>query len=97
MSIGVASKIIEFAYRTTPSDEKLEIGFFGGEPLLEFEVVKEIVGLVETHPHFDRSRVHMTVITNGTFSISGKPNPKSPHRCCSTSTAADGWAAARAG
>jgi uncharacterized protein len=36
MSLETAAKIIDFAFRNTPAAEEIELGFFGGEPLLEF-------------------------------------------------------------
>jgi uncharacterized protein len=67
MSLPVAKEIVAFAYRNTPPDEKIEIGFFGGEPLLEFELIREITEVIEGHPSFDASRVQLTVVTNGTI------------------------------
>jgi uncharacterized protein len=67
MSLPVAEKIVDFAYRSTPPHEKIEIGFFGGEPLLEFELIKDITALFEGYPSFDESRVQLTVVTNGTI------------------------------
>lgn len=67
MSIEVADRIIEFAYRNTPPGEKIDVGFFGGEPLLEFELLKEITYRFKHHRHFDENRVLFTLVTNGTI------------------------------
>lgn len=66
MSPEVAGKIVEFAYRNTPPHERIEVGFFGGEPLLEFGLVRRITELFEQHREFDPCRVLFTVVTNGT-------------------------------
>jgi uncharacterized protein len=66
MPLEVARRVIGFAFRRTPPDEKIEIGFFGGEPLLELDRVREITALIEAHPSFARERVPLTVISNGT-------------------------------
>jgi uncharacterized protein len=67
MSIAVAEKIIDFIFTTTPFDEKIDIGFFGGEPLLEFELIKQITEMIERHPSYNRDRVEFTITTNGTI------------------------------
>ena len=67
MPIEVADKIIEFAYHNTPPSEKIDVGFFGGEPLLEFELLKEIIYHFKAHRNFDKDRVLFTVVTNGTI------------------------------
>jgi uncharacterized protein len=66
MSIEVAAKIVESILDGPSSDEGVDIGFFGGEPLLEFDLLKDIVGLVERHPRFDRRTTTLSVVTNGT-------------------------------
>ena len=66
MPLAVARKIVDFAYRSAPPNERVEIGFFGGEPLLEFNLIQRIVELIEEHPQFDPHRVTMTVVSNGT-------------------------------
>jgi uncharacterized protein len=67
MSHSVAKKVIDFIYAFTPSNEKIEIGYFGGEPLLQFELVNTITSFVEDHPAFDEDRVEIHIVTNGTI------------------------------
>jgi uncharacterized protein len=67
MSCSTAKKVIDFVLRHAPLDEPIDIGFFGGEPLLEFDLVKAITRLIEDHPSFDPRRVRMTIVTNGTI------------------------------
>ncbi len=67
MSGETAKEIVNFAYANTPPGDQIEIGFFGGEPLLEFDLLTEVVALVEGHPGFDADRVSLTVVTNGTI------------------------------
>lgn len=66
MSLEVARRAVGYAFRRTPPDEKIEIGFFGGEPLLEPGLLRDITVLIESHPAFDRERVPLTVVSNGT-------------------------------
>lgn len=67
MSLDVAGKAVDFAFRNTPPGEEIEIGFFGGEPLLEFPLLRDITGLIQSHPSFDPCRVNLSLTTNGTL------------------------------
>ena len=67
MPLDVARRIIDFAFQNTPADDDIEIGFFGGEPLLEFPLLRYITGMVRSHPSFDPCRVHLNLTTNGTL------------------------------
>ena len=67
MSTSTAEKIIDFVFANADKDEKIEIGFFGGEPLLEFNLIKEITDMIQDHKAFDPNRVNISVVTNGTI------------------------------
>lgn len=67
MPLSVAHKIIDFIYQRTPPDEEIHIGFFGGEPLLAFDTILRITEMVESHPAFDKERVDLGIVTNGTI------------------------------
>ena len=67
MSLGLAEQIVDFAFRHTPLSEEVDIGFFGGEPLLEFPLLQKIVKRIEEHPAFDKCRAKLSVVTNGTL------------------------------
>lgn len=67
MTPTVAKAIINFAHEHTPLDENIDFYFFGGEPLLEFELIKAITKEIEAHPSFNNERVFLTVVTNGTI------------------------------
>lgn len=67
MSLETARQVIDFIFRHAPPGETIEIGFFGGEPLLEFQLIKTITGMVLEHPAYSRSPVEFTVVTNGTI------------------------------
>jgi uncharacterized protein len=66
ISSSTAQKMVDFIYRNTPSDEKIDLGFFGGEPLLEFDVLERIVETIESHPMYAPERLELSVTTNGT-------------------------------
>jgi len=67
MSLLTAEKIIDFMFKNTPSDEKIELGFFGGEPLLEFDLIKKITSMIENHPSYCKEQIQLTVVTNATI------------------------------
>jgi uncharacterized protein len=67
MSLATSRRALDFIFRHAPPNSSIEIGFFGGEPLLEFPLVQNITDLVETHPSYDPARVSLTVTTNGTI------------------------------
>ena len=67
MSLETAESIINNIFAHTPSEKKIDIDFFGGEPLLEFSLIKKIVSLIEGHPSYAPDRVELDVVTNGTI------------------------------
>ena len=67
MPLSVAKKAINFMYSRIPDNEKIDVGFFGGEPLLEFERIKEIVKAIEEHPGYDKDLVEYSLVSNGTI------------------------------
>lgn len=66
MALLTAKKIVDFIFKSTPKKEKIDIGFFGGEPLLEFDLIKEITAIIQKHKNFDPNRAILSVVTNGT-------------------------------
>lgn len=67
MSLDTARDAVDFIFAKASGLERFEIGFFGGEPLLEFDLIRQITALIEAHPRFSRERVGLTVVTNGTL------------------------------
>src|ERR1017187_1146382 len=67
MSLSVAQRVIDFAFQNTPPADDIEIGFFGGEPLLEFPLLRDVTRIVRSHPSFDPCRVNLSLTTNGTL------------------------------
>lgn len=65
MSAEVGKKALDFLIENSGSRRNLEVDFFGGEPLMNFDVVKEIVAygreLEKTHDKVFR----FTITTNG--------------------------------
>jgi uncharacterized protein len=67
MSLATARQSLDFIFHHAPPKNNLEIGFFGGEPLLEFDLIQKITDLIESHPLYDPTRVNLTITTNGTI------------------------------
>ena len=43
MSVEVGKKALDFLVQNSGNRRNLEVDFFGGEPLMNFDVVKELV------------------------------------------------------
>jgi len=67
MSPLIGEQVVNFIFANTPPDERINIGYFGGEPLLSFDLLKFITNAVESHPAFTADRVQLAVVTNGTI------------------------------
>ena len=66
MPMGLARRIVDFAYTRTPPAEDIDFVFFGGEPLLEFNRIRDITALIEQHACYDAARVQLALVSNGT-------------------------------
>ncbi len=66
MSDEIAKQAVDFIYNTTPPEERIEIGFFGGEPLLHPGLVEKIVHMLREHQAYAASDIDMTLVTNAT-------------------------------
>jgi uncharacterized protein len=62
-----AEKVVDFIFKNANKSENNHIGFFGGEPFLEFDLMKKIVELVKQHVSFNEFSIEFSVITNGTI------------------------------
>ncbi len=67
MSLTTAQKVIDFAFHITPPDDKISIGFFGGEPMLKFDLIQEIVNYIHTQDHNIIKPISLYITTNGTI------------------------------
>jgi uncharacterized protein len=65
MSLATARKIVEFAFMTAPRDERIDFGFFGGEPLLCNELMRAIIADIEVRQRQTRRAISFSVTTNG--------------------------------
>jgi len=67
MSYDVAKKAIDYLLANSGSKKNLEVDFFGGEPLLNFEVIKQVVAYTKEKEKQYNKEVHFTITTNGTI------------------------------
>lgn len=67
MSLEVARKAIDFLLETSGSRRRLEVDFFGGEPLLNFDVVKKTIEYGREREKVYGKRIGFTMTTNGTL------------------------------
>lgn len=66
MSLEMAERVIDFSFRRTAPDEVVDIGYFGGEPLVEYPLLRAMTSLIKSHPEYRPERVVLSVISNGT-------------------------------
>ena len=65
MSLETAKKAVDFLIAQSKDRQNLEIDFFGGEPLLNFEVVKNTVAYARSKEAAHNKRFRFTITTNG--------------------------------
>lgn len=65
MSLEVGKAAIDFLIANSGSRRNLEVDFFGGEPLLNFDVVKEIVKYARSREAECNKNFRFTLTTNG--------------------------------
>lgn len=67
MTFTTARKVVDFAMRITPPGQRIDFGFFGGEPLLCFDLMKEITGYLRKKEREVEKPVRLSLTTNGTI------------------------------
>lgn len=65
MPLEVGVKSIDYLIANSGSRRNLEIDFFGGEPLMNFEVVKKIVEYGREQEKLHNKNIRFTITTNG--------------------------------
>jgi len=65
MSADTGKKAIDFLVQNSGKRRNLEVDFFGGEPLMNFDVVKEIIGYARTLEAANNKHFRFTITTNG--------------------------------
>jgi uncharacterized protein len=67
MSIETAIDAINYTNNKAENDYRIDFGFFGGEPLLKFELIKAITEKITTHQSYKDHDVRLSIATNGTI------------------------------
>lgn len=67
MPFTTAQKIVDFAMRLTPPGQRVEFCFFGGEPLLCIDLMKNITSYIREQEREAGKLVRLRITTNGTF------------------------------
>lgn len=67
MPFEVAEKSVDFALATAPEDTPVEFSFFGGEPLLCFDLIQELTEAIHQKAVDSKQKVRLTLTTNGTL------------------------------
>ena len=65
MSAEVGKKAIDFVIEQSGSRRNIEIDYFGGEPLMNFDVVKEITEYAKEQGRLHGKEFRFTITTNG--------------------------------
>lgn len=65
MSLEVGKKAMDYLLENSGERKNLEIDFFGGEPLMNFEVVKELVDYGREQEKKFGKNIRFTITTNG--------------------------------
>ncbi|MGD9560073.1 MAG: thioether cross-link-forming SCIFF peptide maturase [Oscillospiraceae bacterium] len=65
MPFDVAKKAIDLLVRLSGSRRNLEVDFFGGEPLMNFEVVRQTVAYAKSIQDAQNKQFRFTLTTNG--------------------------------
>lgn len=65
MTLETAKAAVDFLIQASGNRRNLEIDFFGGEPLLNFDVVKETVAYARSKEAAAEKRFRFTITTNG--------------------------------
>ncbi len=65
MSVEVGKAAIDFVIQSSGKRKNIEIDFFGGEPLMNFDTVKEIVAYARSKEEANNKHFRFTITTNG--------------------------------
>ena len=65
MSFEVGKRALDFLIENSGRRTNLEVDFFGGEPLMNWEVVKQLVEYARTQEEPHRKKFRFTLTTNG--------------------------------
>jgi uncharacterized protein len=67
MSLETARRAVDFSFNMASANEAVGFGFFGGEPLLQFDLIREIVSYIHKAEEKRTNPVSLHITTNGTL------------------------------
>jgi uncharacterized protein len=67
MSLDTAKKIVDFAFSKTTKSDKLDFAFFGGEPFLQFNLLRDITNYIRAREQEGEKVAQISITTNGTI------------------------------
>ena len=67
MTLETAKRAIDFLLEDSPGTESVEVTLFGGEPLLEFDLVKQVITYGADKARVQGRRIAWALTTNGTL------------------------------
>ncbi|MCL2290291.1 MAG: radical SAM peptide maturase [Bacteroidetes bacterium] len=71
MNINVAKKVIDYILSLKNSsfnssyNQKIGVGFYGGEPLLNFDFIEYVVSYLKEQPDYQQENIEIRMTTNG--------------------------------
>jgi uncharacterized protein len=65
MSYEIGKKALDFLITSSGNRKNLEVDFFGGEPLMNFQVVKDLVAYGRSQEELHNKKFRFTLTTNG--------------------------------
>ncbi|MDR2656016.1 MAG: Cys-rich peptide radical SAM maturase CcpM [Oscillospiraceae bacterium] len=65
MSFEMAQKCIDYLISHSCENDKVALGFYGGEPLLEIQLIKDCVKYIQNN--YSEKDINLTITTNGTL------------------------------
>lgn len=65
MSLEVGKRALDFLIESSPGRTNLEVDFFGGEPLMNFDMIKELVAYARVREKQCGKNFRFTLTTNG--------------------------------
>jgi len=65
MTFATAQKVVDFVMDAAPSGQRIDFSFFGGEPLLRFDLIGEVVGYIRKREQETERSTFLSVTSNG--------------------------------
>jgi len=67
MSLSTAKRIVDFVNGIAPPGRNIEFSFFGGEPLLCFDLIQQVVGYIRELQQETGRPITLSITSNGTL------------------------------